>query len=324
MLLSLGKQGTIMRAKEPRMKFGAQVSCYLTSWDDIRSVVETMESGRWHSVYLADHFLPPNRGDASESLAAYEGFTTLAGIASITERLKLGHLVLGNTYRNPALLAKMAGTIDHISHGRFTLALGAGWFQREHEAYSWDFPSMRERSDRLEEACKLIRLLFTSTEPVDFAGRYYKLIQAPLSPGSYQTPHIPIMVGGTGPKRTLKTLAMYGDVFNLDGFARRGMSIELLREKITILEQHCEKLGRNPAEIRKTILMPTMLSDDQSKTKEFVEMIGPNTVAGSAGYIIERIGEFIDEGVDEIMFGRLPNAPDEFQRFEEEVIAAFD
>jgi len=132
------------------------------------------------------------------------------------------------------------------------------------------------------------------------------------------------MVGGTGPLRTLKTLAMYGDVFNLDGFARRGMSIDLYREKTEILEKHCERVGRDPSEIRRTILMPTMLSDDKEASDAFVEMIGPDTVAGSASYIIDRVGEFIDEGVDEIMFGRLPNDPNEFQRFESEVIAAFD
>ena len=306
------------------MKFGAQVSCYLTDWDDISAVIAAMENGRWHSVYFADHFLPPNRPGASESLTAYEGFTAMAAVAGMTQRLRLGHLVLGNTYRNPALVAKMAGTIDHISRGRFTLAIGAGWFKREHEAYSWEFPSMRERSDRLEEACQLIRMLVSSEEPVNFSGKYYQLVDAPLSPGSYQAPHIPIMVGGTGPLRTLKTLAMYGDVFNLDGFARRGMSIDLYREKTEILEKHCERVGRDPSEIRRTILMPTMLSDDKESSDAFVEMIGPDTVAGSASYIIDRVGEFIDEGVDEIMFGRLPNDPNEFQRFESEVIAAFD
>ena len=89
----------------------------------------------------------------------------MAAVASITNRLRLGHLVLGNTYRNPGLVAKMAGTIDHVSHGRFTLAIGAGWFEREHLAYGWDFPSLRERSDRLEEACNLLRQLFTSIPP---------------------------------------------------------------------------------------------------------------------------------------------------------------
>ncbi len=304
------------------MKFGAQVSCYLTTWDDIRAVVETMEAGRWHSLYHADHFVPPKGGSyeqinphafvppnaprSDEPLTAYEGYTAIAASAAITERLRLGHLVLGNTYRNPALVAKMAANIDQISHGRFTLAIGAGWFRREHEAYGWVFPSMRERSDRLEEAAALIRQLFTADGPVTFEGQYYQLDEAPLSPPSFDAP-IPLMIGGTGPKRTLRTLAMYGDVFNLDGFARRGMSVELLREKREILERHCERVGRDPDEIRITMLVPTKLTNDQAEADEFIELIGPKTVAGSADYIAQRLGEFAAEGVDEVMFGRLPN-----------------
>jgi alkanesulfonate monooxygenase SsuD/methylene tetrahydromethanopterin reductase-like flavin-dependent oxidoreductase (luciferase family) len=309
------------------MKFGAQVSCYLTTWDEIRAVVETMEAGRWYSMYHADHFVPPNRPGAGEYEPAYEGYSTIAAVASITNRLRLGHLVLGNTYRNPALVAKMAGTIDHISHGRFQLGIGAAWFQREHEAYGWDFPPMRERSDRFEEACSLIRALFTSDSPVDFEGQYYRLDGASLSPGSVQEPHIPILVGGTGETRTLRTLAMYGDVFNLDGFAARrdgGMSLNLYRRKIDVLNRHCEAVGRDPGEIRHTVLVPTKISDDKADVDEFIEAIGPGTIAGTAEYVIDRVGELVDEGVDEIMFGRLPNDPQEFQRFEEEVIAAFD
>ena len=132
------------------------------------------------------------------------------------------------------------------------------------------------------------------------------------------------MIGGTGPKRTLRTLAMYGDVFNLDGFARRGMSVELLREKREILERHCERVGRDPDEIRITMLVPTKLTNDQAEADEFIERIGPKTVAGSADYIAQRLGEFAAEGVDEVMFGRLPNTVEDFQRFEEEVIAQFD
>jgi alkanesulfonate monooxygenase SsuD/methylene tetrahydromethanopterin reductase-like flavin-dependent oxidoreductase (luciferase family) len=309
------------------MKFGAQVSCYLTTWDEIRAVVETMEAGRWYSMYHADHFVPPNRPGAGEYEPAYEGYSTIAAVASITNRLRLGHLVLGNTYRNPALVAKMAGTIDHISHGRFQLGIGAAWFQREHEAYGWDFPSMRERSDRFEEACSLIRALFTSDSPVDFEGQYYRLDGASLSPGSVQEPHIPILVGGTGETRTLRTLAMYGDVFNLDGFAARrdgGMSLDLYRRTIEVLNRHCGAVGRDPGEIRHTVLVPTKVSDDKAEVDEFIEAIGPGTIAGTAEYVIDRVGELVDEGVDEIMFGRLPNDPQEFQRFEEEVIAAFD
>ena len=305
------------------MKFGAQVSAYRTSWDDIRSVVETMDAGRWSSVWFADHFVPPNRARSEEPLPAYEAMALAGAAASITETLRIGHLVLGNTYRNPAHVAKIAGSIDHISHGRFVLGIGASWFQREHEAYGWNFPSMKERQDRFQEAMQLLRALIHAEEPVDFQGRYYSLDDAPLSPGSYDAP-IPLLVGGTGEKRTLRTLAMYGDILNLDGWAGKGVSAELLRHKLDVVEKHCADVGRDPAEITPTVLVPVRLTDDPASAERFIAAIGPNTVAGPADYVVQRVGELIDTGAQEIMFGVLYNTPDDFQRLDEEVIAAFD
>ena len=115
---------------------------------------------------------------------------------------------------------------------------------------------MRERQDRFQEACELIRLLFTSKEAVDYNGKYYQLDNAPMSPGCYQEPHIPIMVGGTGERRTPRTLAMYGDTMNMDGWAGQGMSMEIFQHKVGVLEKHCADVGRDPAEIKKTLLMP--------------------------------------------------------------------
>ena len=180
------------------MKFGVQVNVYRHTWDDIRASIETMEAGRWNSLWFADHFLPPGGSREDEHLTAFEAYTLIAVAAGMTKKLRMGHLVLGNTYRNPALVAKMAATLDQASKGRFVLGIGASWFKREHEAYGWDFPSMKERSDRFQEACELIRKLFTADGPVDYNGNYYRLDQAPLSPGCYQEPHIPIMVGGSG------------------------------------------------------------------------------------------------------------------------------
>ncbi|HJL61567.1 MAG TPA: LLM class flavin-dependent oxidoreductase [Pseudomonadales bacterium] len=308
------------------MEFGAQVGCYRNKWDDIKTVVEKLEAGRWGSLWFADHYLPPPGRKEEEHLTAHEGFTLIAAVAGMTEKLRLGHLVLGNTYRNPALAAKMAATVDQISHGRFCFSIGAAWFKREHEAYGWEFPSMRERQDRLEEACELVRALFRSDEPVTFKGKYYQLDDAPLSPGGYDKP-IPIMVGGTGEKRTLRTLAKYGDVFNLDGWAGGPMTAEYFHYKIGILQKHCDNVGRDISEIRKTILMPTLLTDDPEAAKGFLtnRNLGTGTAAGNRNYIIDRVAEIVETGVDEIMFGGiLTDHPDEFDRFEEEVLSAFD
>ena len=309
------------------MQFGAQVGCYRIDWDDIRTVVETMDEGRWNSVWFADHFLPPPGRSEEEHLTAYEGYAVAAAVAGFTRKLKIGHLVLGNTYRNPALVAKMAATIDQISHGRFTLAIGAAWFKREHEAYGWNFPEMRERSDRLEEACAIIRALFTADGPVDFDGRYYKLDHAPLSPGSFQKPHIPILIGGTGEKRTLRTLALHGDVFNLDGWAGGPMTVAYYQHKLNVVKRHCDNVGRDYAEIKRTILMPTMVTDDASAAAGFIEnrRLGAGTLAGPKNYVIDCIGKFVDVGVDEIMLGGIPsNDLEGYQRFDADVLAAFD
>ena len=330
------------------MKFGVQVNCYGTTWDDIRASIETMEAGRWDSLWVADHFLPPlggPKGDRkSEHRTAFEGYTVIAVAAGMTDKLRLGHLVLGNTYRNPALLAKMATTLDQASKGRFTLALGTAWCEREHNAFGWTFPSMKERSDRFQEACELIRKLFTADGPVDYEGTYYRLDGAQLSPGCYQQPHMPIMVGGTGEHRTMRTLAMHGDIMNVDGWSGRGMSFELYQHKVCVLERHCEAVGRDPAEIKHTLLVPLKVTDDKAEAERFSERLGyrsmdrnhgnfggtlveprlSGSVAGALNYVIDRIGQFVDAGVDEIMFGAIPTGDVEaFQRVEEDIVAAF-
>ena len=314
------------------MKFGASISSYTTTWDSIETAIKTMETGNWDSIWFPDHFIPPAAWKGAEDQPIFESWSLLAAVAGMTEKLRMGHMVNGNTYRNPALVAKMATTIDQISRGRFILSHGAAWFQREHEAYGWEFPSLRERSDRFEESCALIRTLLSSEEPVNFKGKYYSLENAPLSPRSVQKPHIPIMVGGLGEKRTLRTLAKYGDMWNLDGFGvgkeenvrYGGMSLELFNRKVDILHKHCEDVGRDPSEISLTISMPTKLSTNQKETDAFIKQVGPGTVAGSADYIVSRVGEFMEAGVDEIMFSPRPSDSESLQALDEEVLSAFD
>jgi len=309
------------------MKFGAQVGVYRNDWDEVSAVALAMDKGRWDSIWFADHYLPPPGRPEEEHLTAHEGFTVLAAVAGMTEKLRMGHLVLGNTYRNPALVAKMAATVDQISRGRFILGIGAAWFKREHEAYGWDFPSMKERQDRFEEAVQLIRALFTSDDPVDFNGEYYRLERAPLAPGCFQRPHIPILIGGTGEKRTLRTLARYGDVMNLDGWAGGPMNKEFFQYKVGIVEAHCEDCSRDPADIKKTVLMPTLVSDDKAAVDAFVNGrdLGEGTAAGTKNFVIDRIGELIDAGAEEVMLGGIITADVEnFQQIDEEILSAFD
>ena len=305
------------------MDFGVQVNVYRTTWESVAASVLARDAAGWDSVWFADHYIPPGANSEQEALPAFEGLSAISAVAGMTRKLRLGNLVLGNTYRNPAHVAKIAGTIDTLSAGRFTLALGAGWYQREHEAYGWAFPSMKERQDRFEEACQLIRRLIHDQDPVDHDGPFYTLKQARLSPGSYENP-IPIMVGGTGEKRTLRTLARYGDVMNLDGWSGGGMELAHFKHKVAVLERHCAACDRDPAEIRKTLLMPCYLTDDKGLIDRVVKALGPGTVAGSKQYIIDRIGEFAEAGVAEVMFGGLPSGDTALlHAFEQDIVSAF-
>ena len=303
--------------------FGSQLVNEQATWDQIKAVLEVMDSGRWTSVFAYDHFIPPwHHTDEimeHEFLNTLEGWSLLAACAAVTDNLKLGILVAGNTYRNPGLMAKMAATVDVVAPGRVMLGIGAGWNVREHQAYGWEFPSMRERSDRLEEACELIRKLFHSgpEERIDYNGEYYQLKQAAFAPKSGNGEQTPIMVGGTGEKRTLKTLAMYGDIMNVIA------SPERVKHLSGVLESHCEAVGRDPSEIQKTVHVPIRIVHDEKKAEE---IRGENvwSMIGSPQYVIDRIGDFLEVGITEFTPQIRPQRPEIYQELDEEVFSAFD
>jgi F420-dependent oxidoreductase-like protein len=302
------------------LQFGAQINNYLTSWKSILPTIKTVESGPWSSLWVSDHFFPPI-GDNVEHKEALEGWSLITAAATITERLQLGVLVSGNTYRNPALLAKMAATVDQISGGRFILGIGAGWHKREHDAFGWDFPGVKERCDRLEEAVELIKMLFTADGPINFEGRYYKLKNAYFSPSCTQKPHMPILIGGNGEKRTLRILSKFGDICNLD-FNSPG-SPAIFKHKINILERHCEEFGRDPNEIKKTLHIPIHLENDEKKAAVYRKKRGEWTLTGSASFIINRIQEYLDVGVEEFIFGSVPSKAELYERLNNEILSAF-
>ena len=304
------------------MKFGAQFVNYFTTWEETLSAINVVEAGRWNSLWFSDHFLPPVPGAGLDSGSALESWSMITATATVTKRLRLGILVTGNTYRNPALLAKMASTVDQISNGRLNLGIGAAWYKREHEAYGWVFPDVRERCDRLEEAVELIKKLFTEEGPVDYNGRYYKLKKAYLSPPCTQKPHIPIMVGGNGENRTLRTLARFGDICNID-FNLPG-SPEIFKHKLEVVKRHCEEIGRDPAEIKKTMLIPFRLENDEKKAAELRKGRGEWVLFGSSSFIIDRIQQYIDAGAEEIIFGGIPTKTGLYEQINDEILSAFD
>jgi len=308
------------------MKFGTQIPGNQTSWEAMMSVARAMDAGRWDSAWTFDHFVPP-LPFMDETQDCLEGWMTLAGLGAVTSRLRLGTIVSGNTYRNPALLAKMTATLDAMTGGRAILGIGAAWHVREHEAYGWDFPSMKERSDRLEEACELIRKLLHAEEPVDFSGRYYRLDKAPFAPRQGGAKPVPIMVGGGGEKRTLRTLAKFGDIMNVGG------TPEEFARKVEVLNRHCEAVGRDPAEITRTAFIIVALQDDEMKAARLRERFAPqasdedrrrNMAVGNAEHIVEVLNRYGAAGADEVLFQSIPNNPRLYERLDAEVLSAFD
>lgn len=305
------------------MFVGSQLHANATTWDRVAETVRAMDEGPWHSAWVPDHFVPP-LAFLDEADDNFEGWTLLTAMAAVTTRVRLGVLVAGNTYRDPALLAKMAATLDHISAGRVEFGIGAGWHQREHEAYGWRFPSIKERCDRLEEACALIKALFSADGPVSYEGQYYHLDAAPFAPRCVQEPHPPIMVGGGGEKRTLRTLALYGDVMNVSG------SPAVVKHKIAVLGAHCADLGRDPATITKTVMLPVALQDDAARAERLRDLWSADKTdeerralpIGPASQVIEALRAYEALGVDGVIFQGLPNNPRLYERLAAEVIPA--
>ena len=234
------------------MRFGLDVAQQRISWDELVRRVKLAEDLGFDGVWGFDHFQPMYGDGPGET---FEGMTTLAALAGVTSTIRLGLLVTGVTYRHPSVLASQALTIDHASHGRLELSLGAAWYDKEHTELGIPFPSTPERFDLLEDALEIATRLFTG-EVVDYDGRKVSLKQAYLRPLPVQRPHPPIWIGGAGMKRTLPLAAKYADVWHSFGTPKS------MEEANTRLTQLAEEAGRDP----KSILRAGSLSLDDIET----------------------------------------------------------
>jgi F420-dependent oxidoreductase-like protein len=212
-------------------------------FDHVVELTQSAESAGFDFVTVMDHFYQI-RGVGPETEPMLEAYSTLAALAGCTSRVRLGTLVTGVTYRNPALLAKTVTTLDVISKGRAMLGIGAAWNGDEHLGYGFDFPPVRERMDRLDEALTISRLLFTEERP-SFAGRFYRIDRALNQPRPIQPGGPKILVGGSGEKRTLRLAARHADMTHW--FIN---SFDMFKQKAQVLEQHCEAEGRDEVEAR--------------------------------------------------------------------------
>src|SRR5439155_15861581 len=235
-------------APTPHLRFGIQTSNQDVAWDDLLAIWKEAETLGFDSGWVYDHFMPIFGNQDGPCL---EGWTLLAAVAAATSRMQVGILVTGNTYRNPALLAKMATTVDHVSHGRVVLGIGAGWFERDHTAYGFTFGTPRERARRLAEALEVVTRLWSEDHP-SLAGKYYRLDKAPFAPKNVQRPHPPIVIGGQGKQWIVPLVARYADGWN----AVAGVDADGIRERRRIIEDECRKIGRNPCPSYVSVLVP--------------------------------------------------------------------
>src|SRR5712692_7652261 len=229
------------------MDIGLQLWGQFVEWDELMDAGKLIERMGFSSLWSNDHFYP---SFGAEDGPVLEGWITLAGFAVLTERIPLGCMVSGAAYRNPALLVKMATTVDRASHGRLTLGLGAGWHEREHRAFGYALLKPGARVARLAEAAEIARGLLAGG-PVTVKGSHFSVDGARNDPPAHSGRRIPILIGGSGEKLTLAVVARYADVWNGEG------DPAAIARKIAVLAEHCRAAGRDPGEIRITVGMPT-------------------------------------------------------------------
>ncbi len=228
-----------------RLHFGIKTAQQNTTYESILRVWTEADSiPSIEHAWAFDHFIPLTADITGPNL---EGWTLLGALAARTERIRLGLMVTGNTYRHPAVLANIATTVDIISNGRLDFGIGAGWNETEHTMYGIPLYTPGERLRRLGEACEVIKLLWTETR-ANFDGKYYQLKDALCEPKPVQKPYPPFVIGGSGEKLTLRIVAQYASIWNFVGG-----SIEDFRHKNEVLNQHCAAIGRDPASIERSI-----------------------------------------------------------------------
>ncbi|MDH3753036.1 MAG: LLM class F420-dependent oxidoreductase [Acidimicrobiia bacterium] len=283
-------------------------------FDSLVSQVKAAEASGFDRVLLMDHFYQlPGIGDPDDSML--ECYTTLAALAQHTTTVRLASLVTGNTYRNPAILAKIVTALDHVSAGRATLGIGAGWFELEHESFGVAFNTFTERFEKLEEALNIILPMLRDERPT-VHGKHYRVTDAINSPAPIS--RIPVMIGGSGEKKTLRMVAQYADESNLT------CDLDEVPRKLDALAAHCDRLGRDRSEIKVTKLVMMVIGrshedavasidtfiENHGWPAEVVELMLPRLTIGDPDAIGEAIQEMTAVGIDGICLNLAANAHD--------------
>lgn len=276
-------------------------------FDHVVGLAQAAEAAGFGLVTVMDHFYQI-RGVGPETDPMFEAYSLLGGLAARTRTVRLGTLVSGVTYRNPAVLANMVTTLDVVSGGRAIFGIGAAWNEDEHIGYGVDFPPIRERMDRLDEALTIARAMFTQDRP-SFTGRYYRIDRALNSPRPIQPGGPKILVGGGGEQRTLKIAAQHADMTHWFP-----LGLETLRHKTDVLARHCEAIGRDPATIQRTMATPVLLAANEAEGRRVLATLPPERRAHVTPRTPEQAAEalrpYLEAGFTGFTFNNtvLPNA----------------
>src|SRR3989440_1240516 len=278
----------------------AMIKDPVEAYEAMTNVARAADEDGYESIWMVDHFhtIPHPAQEVT-----FECWTTTAALARDTKRVRVGQAVTCNGYRHPALLAKMASTVDVLSHGRLNFGIGAGWFEHEYRAYGYDYPDAPDRLRRLGEAVQVILAMWTQEEAA-FEGTYYQVRGAINQPKGVQKPHIPLLIGGGGEKVTLKLVAQYADACNVGG------DLPTIQHKFAILKQHCQSVGRDYESIHRTILIDDcaiaeteeaaiakLTPEDRNNLDEFRQ----EALVGTPAMIRQRLAEYEEAGVQEII-----------------------
>jgi F420-dependent oxidoreductase-like protein len=306
------------------IRFGIQTGQQNVPWKDMLALWQKADAWGYDSLWNFDHFYPIF---VDPEGPCFEAWTTLSALAQATKRARIGTMVNGNTYRNPCLTAKMAASLDHISGGRLNLGIGAGWFELEHRAMGFDFKDVPKRLAALDEACQIIKGMFTQPRTT-LHGKHYTVEEVIGLPKPVQQPHPPILIGGTGEKVLLKLVAKHADMYNASGGAER------LGHFIEVIKRHGDTVRRDTSTIENTVMITLAYTRDKERQQFVCNLVGgmfgmqPDAarkciMIGDKEECLDTIGRYRKVGVSHFIFMLFqPIREEEVQAFAEEVFPA--
>jgi F420-dependent oxidoreductase-like protein len=295
-----------------------QIKDPIEKYEAMTKVAQAADRGPWDAIWVYDHFhtVPEPTPEAT-----FECWTVTSTLARDTKRVRVGQMVGCNGYRNPALYAKIASTVDVASHGRLNAGIGAGWYEHEWRAYGYGFPELKERMGMFKEACEIIHRMWTEDNPV-FKGKYYSIDRPINEPKGVQKPHPPLWIGGSGERVTLKLVAQFGDACNVGG------DPDTIRHKLGVLRAHCQTVGRNYDDIVKSAEAEVLVigrGDDPERARTRARGYGgfrEGTLVADADKVATHLRTLIEAGID-YFITYIPGIAYDLEplhRFESEVI----